>query len=155
MSQRLKNLFIAAFVAAALCSCGTLSTSSSPLYYWGGYSSGASEYESYTYRDYKKQSPEAICQLVCVYEKMITNPGGLRQMPPPGVCAEYGYLLLLPETATAFTEKATQAQRKMFEGSDYFSLFNERAKEVLQKELELYPESRIFLEPLIKKWTAK
>lgn len=153
MKRYLKNLVLLALASAALCSCGV--TSSGPLYYWGGYANGASEYENLAYRDYKKQSPEAICSLICAYEKMISNPGGSRKVPPPGICAEYGYLLLLPETATAFTEKATQAQRKVFEGGDYVSLFNERAKEVLQMELDLYPESRTFIEPLVKKWTAK
>ena len=154
MRRGLIKLSLISFVSAALSSCGLVSTPE-PLYYWGSTVNGASEYENLTYRDYKKQSPEAICQLICAYEKMVKHPGGTRKVPPPGVCAEYGYLLLLPETAVAFSEKASTAQRQVFEGNDYAALFNERAKEVLQMELELYPESRTFLEPLVKKWTTK
>ena len=79
------------------------------------------------------------------------RPGGSRQVPPPGICAEYGYILLLPETAETFLNNATTAQKKLFKSDDYGVLFTERGKEMLQKEIELYPESAKFIEPLIKK----
>ena len=121
------------------------------MYYWGGWMNGATAYENLAYKDYKTQTPEAICKLVCVYEDMVSSPGGTRQVPPPGICAEYGYLLLQPDTATTFTEKATSQQKQIFKGSDFSVIFSERGKEMLQKELEYYPESKQFIEPLIKK----
>ena len=60
-----------------------------------------------------------------VYEKLITQPEGLRKMPPPGLCAEYGYLL------------AKQGD-------------TERGVKLLEKETELYPESAVFVRRLIK-----
>ena len=143
----MKRIIILLAVAAALCSCGGPST----LYYWGGVQNGTTTYEHLTYKDYKTQSPEAICQLICAYEDMVLHPGGTRAVPPPGICAEYGYLLLQPNTAVAFSEKATAGQRRYFSGTDYATLFYEHGKEMLQKELEYYPESRQFIEPLIKK----
>jgi len=135
-------------VAVLLSSCGTTS-----LYYWGGEQSGATVYENLAYMDYKTQTPESICNLVCLYEKMVSKPTGTRGVPPPGICAEYGYLLLLPQTADIFEQKATSSQRQMFDSKDYASLFRERGKDMLKMELELYPESRQFIEPLIRKLT--
>lgn len=123
------------------------------LYYWGGIQKQATTYENLAYMDYKKQSPEAICKLIVAYNDMVTNPTkeGTRHIPAPGICAEYGYLLLLPETATAFTEHATAAQKRVFKEKDYSSTFPELGKEMLQKEMEYYPESTQFIEPLLKK----
>jgi len=133
----------------ALSSCGITNT----LYYWGGDRNNTTVYELLTYKDYKSQTPQAICGLIYTYEDMIKNPGGLRQLPPPGICAEYGYLILLPETASTFTEYATKKQKSVFESSDYAAIFAERGKEMLNKEIEYYPESSQFILPLIKKLT--
>ena len=146
----MKKIIALLLAAAAFASCGILAPTP-PLYYWGGETNGTTAYEELAYRDFKTQTPEDICRLVFLYENMVSHPSGTRQVPPPGICAEYGYLLLQPTTATYFTEKATAQQKKIFEGSDYGSLFTERGKELLQMELELYPESRQFIEPLIKK----
>ena len=72
-------------------------------------------------------------------------------MPPPGICAEYGYMLLIPENAAIFAEYATAMQRKTFTSGDYATFFPERGKELLQKEIELYPESAKFIVPLIER----
>lgn len=131
---------------AAFVSCGVTT-----LYDWGG-GGDVSNYERLAYKDYKTQTPEAVCKLLCLYEKMLTNPGGSRRMPPPGICAEYGYLLLLPGTADIFEKNATPAQRKMFPVTDdYGELFRKMGKEMLQHEIELYPESKVFIGPLIRK----
>lgn len=121
------------------------------LYYWGGIQNGTTTYENLAYQSYDKQTPKSLCNLVAAYENMVTNPGGTRQVPPPGICAEYGYLLLQPETAETFLNNATPIQKKLFSSEDYSALFQERGKEMLQKEIELYPESAKFIEPLIKK----
>ena len=142
--KRILTLTLALFL---LTSCG-MTTS---LYYWGGEQKGATTYENLAYKNYDKQTPESICKLICMYEDIVSNPGGTRRMPPPGICAEYGYMLLIPENATIFTEHATAMQRKTFASGDYASFFPEKGKELLQKEIELYPESAKFIAPLIER----
>lgn len=127
------------------------SCSVSSLYYWGGESNGTTLYETLAYKDYKTQTPDALCKLICAYENIVTHPAGTRMIPPPGICAEYGYLLLLPETAATFEKNATRAQKRVFKGSDILTIFNKRGKEMLIKEIVLYPESTKFIQPLIKK----
>lgn len=129
-------------------SCGV-----STLYYWGGTQNGATAYENLAYKDYKTQTPEAMCKLICVYQDMVSNPKGIRNMPPPGICAEYGYLLLQPDTANIFAEYATSSQRTYFDSSDFTEIFPELGKELLQKEITYYPESSRFITPLIEKLT--
>ena len=136
-----------ALVSLVLTSCG-MTTS---LYYWGGVQNGATTYEDLAYQNYDKQTPESICKLICMYEDMVTYPGGTRRVPPPGICAEYGYMLLIPENAAIFAEHATGMQRRSFASTDYASFFTEKGKEMLQKEIELYPESAKFIAPLIER----
>lgn len=143
----MKRLVIFLALAVFLSSCGGPKN----LYYWGGDTLGTTKYETLAYKDYKTQTPEATCRLICVYDDMVNSPGGSRIVPPPGICAEYGYLLLLPETAATFLEHATKAQRKQFARTDYSVYFLELGQEMLKKEIEYYPESRQFIEPLIKK----
>ena len=145
----MKKLIAAAVAAAFLSSCGV---TTSTLYYWGGAQKGTTAYENLAYQSYDKQTPKTVCDLVAVYENMVSHPGGSRQVPPPGICAEYGYLLLQPETATTFLNNATAAQKKLFSSEDYGTLFSEKGKEMLQKEIELYPESTKFIEPIIRKF---
>jgi hypothetical protein len=143
----MKKALLLILAVVLLSSCGPTNA----LYYWGGAQNGTTAYENLAYQSYDKQTPKSVCNLVAVYEKMVTNPGGIRQVPPPGICAEYGYLLLRPETADIFMKNATDAQKKLFQSDDYGVLFSERGKEMLRKEMELYPESARFIEPLIKK----
>ena len=143
----MKRILTLTLVSIVLTSCG-MSTS---LYYWGGAQNGTTAYENLVYQSYDKQTPESLCNLICMYEDIVSNPGGTRRMPPPGICAEYGYMLLIPENATIFTEHATAMQRKTFASGDYASFFTEKGKELLQKEIELYPESAKFIAPLIER----
>ena len=143
----MKRSIVVLAAVVLLSSCGVTNS----LYYWGGTQSGTTAYENLAYQSYDKQTPKSICNLVAVYENMVTKPGGSRQVPPPGICAEYGYLLLQPETAETFLNNATASQKKLFKTDDYGALFLERGQEMLQKEIELYPESAKFIEPLIKK----
>lgn len=135
--------------ALILTSCGT---TKHQLYNWGSYYNYATEYEHLTYNDYKKKSPEALCALLVLYEQMVTSPGGERQVPPPGICAEYGYMLCQPETASTFASTASDSQKTIFgAGGDYSSLFREKAQKMFEMEITNYPESAKFLEPIIKK----
>lgn len=121
------------------------------LYYWGSTGSGTTLYEKLAYQQYDKQTPEAICAMVCLYEDMVSHPGGSRGVPPPGICAEYGFLLLQPTTAEYFAQHATHKQRKSFSSGNYAEFFSERGEAMLAKEIELYPESAKFIEPLLKR----
>jgi len=100
---------------------------------------------------YERQSPESVCELVCLYAEMIEKPGGVREVVPPGIYAEYGYLLLQPETAEAFEKHATDKQKRMFGYTDYGVSFHELGIAMLQKEIELYPEAEKFIGPLLKR----
>lgn len=148
----MKRLLITALVAVALSSC------SAPLslYYWGNgrlkMNSNTTSYEDYGYKSYIKRTPEATCALIVTYEDMVKHPGGTRQVPPPGICAEYAYLLIQPYTASIFAEHASTAQKAIFEGqTDYVAFFSNYAGELFEKEMELYPESQAFIKPLIEK----
>lgn len=143
----MKKVLVLMLSVMMLSSCGMTSS----LYYWGGTQNGTTAYENLAYQSYDKQTPKSICDLVVVYERMVSNPGGTRQVPPPGICAEYGYLLLQPETAETFLNNATYTQKRLFKTDNYSVLFQERGKEMLEKEIELYPESARFIKPLIKK----
>jgi len=149
----MKKLLIFALAALALTACGSSSSTPSEgtYYYWGAYDKGGSYYTDAVYKLAKAQSAENICNLVCTYENMVSNPGGTRGVVPPGVCAEYGYLLALPQTAEAFASAATDEQKKVFGDVDYVSYFPSRSAALFQKEIELYPESRTFIEPLLKR----
>lgn len=145
----MRKILALAIAALLLASCSI----TKPLYYWGGSQNGTTTYENLAYQSYDKQTPKSICDLVAVYESMVSNPGGTRCVPPPGICAEYGYLLLQPETAATFTENATSSQKRLFATDDYSALFREKGKEMLEKEIEYYPESVKFIQPLIAKLT--
>ena len=149
----MKKLFYAAIVVTLLSSCGP-----SRMYYWGStpmLDNGTSRYEELAYKNYNRQTPESICELLCLYEDMVNNPGGKRGVVPPGICAEYGYLLMLPSTAETFEKYATPKQKKVFSTSDYAGAFPKMGEEMLKKEMELYPESTKFIEPLLKRFTGK
>ena len=60
-------------------------------------------------------------------------------------------MLLIPENATIFAEHATAMQKRSFASGDYASFFPEKGKEMLQMEMELYPESAKFIAPLIER----
>ena len=70
-----------------------------------------------TYKSAKKLLEE--------YETMMKRQRGIRRTVPPGLCAEYGYMLI--------------KQNKIEEG-----------KKLLQKEVVLYPESEVFIKTILK-----
>lgn len=134
---------ILAVVACLLSSCGM----TQPLYYWGGNEKGTTAYENATYKSYKKQTPESLCAMLCTYEKMVQNPGGIRMVPPPGICAEYAYYLSLPETKEVWASTANASQKRILTRND----FDAYATELFEMEIRNYPESAIFIKPLMEK----
>jgi hypothetical protein len=100
--------------------CALLLSGCAPatLYSWGRYQSAA---YSYT----KNNTDENAAKLGEAYQYVISHPGGIRKVAPPGVCADYGYLLF--------------RQGKTKEALDY-----------LKMETGLYPESTVFIGRIIK-----
>ncbi len=92
-----------------------------PLYYWGDYSQ--------TLYKYKKQPKEEnlIAYKACLVN-IIEESNKRNKKAPPGVCCEYGYILL----------KEGNAQQALY---------------YLEMEEKNYPESKVFIERL-KKFTT-
>lgn len=143
----MRKILVLLAAVSLISSCRTL------LYYWGPDTAGVSAYDNITYAYYKNQSPEALCEAICMYEDIVAHPGESRNMPPPGTCAEYGYLLLQPDTASLFAENATDRQKALFPSGDYSDYFKKYGKEMLEKEIKYYPESKLYIEPLLARLT--
>lgn len=140
--KTIKLVFIISFITLVFTSC-----SSGRLYYWGGEYGNSTRYEKSAYNYYKQQSPESICTLIETYQDIMINCKENEKMIPPGICAEFGYILLNPDNEAYFNEKATKSQKQLMEGI----VFSEYGKELLEKEMSLYPESRHLLEPIVKR----
>ena len=97
----------------AFASCSTQKT----LYSWYD-----SEEASYNYT--KRGTDELLAKAMEQYEKVIAKQKGLRGAVPPGVNAEYGYLLF-------------KAGKK------------EEGLSLLKAEIEAYPESEKFISRII------
>jgi hypothetical protein len=111
----MRKLICIAVLAAIACSC----TVTKPLYNWKGYDEAVYSY-------IKSPSDQSVADLEKVYERLMTNTGS-REVPPPGLCADYGYLLI----------KSGQI---------------EKGKELLVKETKLYPESKPFIDRILKRF---
>ena len=114
--KRCRLPFAVGAVAGVCASC----SSNSQLYNWKGY-----EQAVYAYT----QTPDEqnLEKLLTVYDRLLHAPGGVRMVPPPGVCADYGYLLLM--------------NGKTDEG-----------KALLEQETVLYPESKKFIDRILKRF---
>lgn len=137
-----KLLAIVYLVVMMFSSCSTTS-----MYYWGPMSENISRYERSVYDYYKYQSPESICKMIETYQDIIVKCSANEKMIPPGICAEFGYILLNPENEAYFNEYASKAQKKMMKGIVFF----EYGVEMMKKEIALYPESRKLLAPIIER----
>ncbi len=113
----MKKLLILASSVVLLISCETTKTVQ-PLYTWHGY-------EDATYQYSKKQTDELRDKLLAEYKTMVDGKKGTREVVPPGLYAEYGYLLC--------------KVGKQKEGMDF-----------LKEEIRLYPESEQYISRIIK-----
>lgn len=102
-------------VCAIIVGC---STAPKPMYSWYDYDDAAYKYQ-------KNSDTKSLDELVKQYEKIIANQKGTRKEVPPGVYADYGFILI-------------QAKK------------TEEGKKMLMKESELYPESSIFVNSVIR-----
>lgn len=110
----MRKLFIAAICVIAFTSCATQKS----LYSW--YDS-----EDATYKYTKRGTDELLTKAMAQYEKVISKQKGIRKIVPPGVNAEYGYLLY-------------KAGKK------------EEGLALLKAEIKAYPESETFISRIIK-----
>ena len=110
----MKKLLSIALLAGLMTACST----QKPLYSWYNY-------EDVTYKFDKNQSEAAQQHLLEEYQKMIEKQNGLRKTVPPGLNAEYGFLLC--------------KLGKKGEGIKY-----------LKAEIALYPESATYVSRIIK-----
>lgn len=97
---------------------GLVGCGSSSLYSWY-------DYEQRTHAYTQSQSPERLAKLVETYKSLIERQHESRGVPPPGICAEYGYLLI------------KTGQREL-------------GLKMLEREIELYPESKVFIQRIIQ-----
>ena len=141
--MRLRPLVLLLAAGLLLSACGP---TAQILYNWGGDTDGVTEYERVSYRTAAKQSPESLCAMLVTFERLVSRPGGWRRVPPPGICAEYAWLLSQPETATIFAEHASNHQKTMLGFSP--AQFRDRSRELFEMEMEYYPESITFIKPL-------
>lgn len=132
---------------SAFCGCETQKS----LYYFGRdrvqNNDSASAYEIATYNYYKNATSESLCELICVLEDIMTSSTGTSGKIPPGLCAEYGFLLLQPNAETDFGGYATASQLKR---APAVGTFQEKGIKLLKMEVELYPESSAYVAPLLK-----
>lgn len=110
----MKKLFIAVVVAMTLGSCSTTKT----LYSWYNY-------EDATYQYNKKRTDELKVKVLEQYKKLTDKQKGVRGVVPPGLYAEYGYML-------------------------YMSGKKEEGLSFLKQEIALYPESDKYISRIIK-----
>ncbi|MDR3184959.1 MAG: DUF4810 domain-containing protein [Prevotellaceae bacterium] len=105
-----------------IASCGLLlagCVSQKTLYNWG-------KYQEASYSYVKTNTDDDLEKLLKEYQYIIENQKGGRQTVPPGIYADYGYLLV--------------KQGKIKEGIALMKL-----------EIALYPESAMFIEGIIKR----
>ena len=98
--------------------CFTSCTTPKQLYTWDKY-----YITSYNYL--KNSDEKAAQELIKTYQNIINKQKGSRQTVPPGIYADYGFLLL-------------QAERV------------KEGKKMLQMEIALYPESAVFISRILK-----
>ncbi|MEI6062776.1 MAG: DUF4810 domain-containing protein [Bacteroidota bacterium] len=110
----MKKILFITFSIFLLASCST----QKPLYSWANY-------ETTSYNYLKNSNEKATQELIETYQKIIEKQKGSRGIVPPGIYADYGFLLL-------------QAKK------------TEEGKAMLAKEIALYPESKVFIDRILK-----
>lgn len=119
MKKSLVNVVrLAAVAGIALLAMSCTSTN---LYSWYDYQ------EDY-YHAMKNADEKSVAELAKTYQKIIEKQREIRGVVPPGIYADYGWMLL--------------QSGKTAEGT-----------EMLAKEIELYPESEVFVGAILKRYT--
>ena len=109
----MKKIIIAVFVIMTISSCTTTTT----LYSWYNY-------EDITYQYSKRKTDELQVKVLEQYQKLTEKQKGTRGTVPPGLYAEYGYLL-------------------------YMTGKQEEGLKFLKEEIRLYPDSEKYISRII------
>jgi len=109
----IKNILILGLLLI-VSSCTTQQT----LYNWGGYQDASYQYM-------KNNTEKDMEKLLARYQYLVENQKGGRKVVPPGIFADYGFLLV--------------KQGKVEEGV-----------KLMEMEVALYPESAVFVGRIIK-----
>jgi len=112
--RKILFMTVLAFLALSVTSC----TSTTQLYSWYGYEDAV-----YTYN--KKPADKQLEKVLEQYRMVIEKQKGTRSVVPPGLYAEYGFLLY--------------KTGKKEEGIKY-----------MKQEIALYPESNTYISRIIK-----
>lgn len=107
------------FCLSVTCLAVSCTTSQPTLYSWGNYQD-----KSYGY--IKNNTEESLDDLIASYEQLLNKQNGIRKTVPPGIYADYGYLLV----------KRGRVEEGLL---------------MMKKEVELYPESAAFMSRIIKR----
>ncbi len=110
----MRNIFIITISTLLLASCAS---GPKPLYNWG-------RYENVSYGYLKTKNDKTTKALLEDYKKIMVKQNGSRKTVPPGVNADYGFLLI--------------QSGKTAEGRTY-----------LEKEIALYPEAKVFIDRIL------
>ena len=110
----MKKILLTLFAIMTITSCTTTTT----LYSWYNY-------EDITYQYSKRKTDELQTKVLEQYQKLTEKQKGTRGMVPPGLYAEYGYLL-------------------------YMTGKQEEGLKFLKEEIKLYPESEKYISRIIK-----
>lgn len=114
-------IILTIIISISLCSCQSAKVPG--LYNWYGYVKAE-------YNIDKIAEEEANNKLIATYEQIINDQNGERGVVPPGIYADYGWLLI--------------QNNKVDEGV-----------ELLTAEVELYPESEVFIQRMLKELGIK
>ena len=109
-----KIVFISVVVTLLFTGCA----SKKLLYTW-------SNYDNTSYKSLKYGDEKSTTNLINSYQQIIKKQEGARKTVPPGIYADYGFLLL--QTGE-----------------------NKEGLAMLNKEIALYPESKVFIERILK-----
>ncbi len=110
----MKKILLVMSVALCFASC----TTQKPLYTWD-------KYNTTSYNYLKNGDEKSVQQLIETYQKIIEKQKGSRGVVPPGIYADYGFILLQAD-------------------------MTKEAKEMFQREIALYPESKVFIDRILK-----
>ena len=113
--MKLKNLVLILGLSLMVMSCATQKT----LYNWGGYQEASYQYM-------KTNTEQDLEKLLVRYQYLIDNQKGGRMVVPPGIYADYGFLLVKKGRV-------------------------EEGLKLMKMEVVLYPESAVFVERIIKR----
>ncbi|MDP4209819.1 MAG: DUF4810 domain-containing protein [Bacteroidota bacterium] len=110
----MRNVFYCLLTMLLLASCQNQKS----LYSW-------SKYETTSYDFLKNKDEKSTQKLIESYQAIIEKQEGSRKVVPPGIYADYGFILIQSGKA-------------------------EQGKAMLQKEVAIYPESKVFVERILK-----